>query len=54
MAGVLGFEPRVTVLETVGLPINRHPHIKGVYQHLGASDGNRTRIASLEDWNSNH
>ena len=27
MAGTLGLEPRVAVLETAGLPINRHPYV---------------------------
>jgi hypothetical protein len=26
-AGVLGFEPRLTVLETVVLPLTLHPHV---------------------------
>ena len=42
LAGALGLEPRVPVLETGGLPINRYPY--------GVSSKNRTYITKATIW----
>ena len=42
MAGALGLEPRVPILETGGLPINRYPY--------GVSSKNRTYITRATIW----
>ncbi len=42
--------PQPSVLETDALPIELYPYfILALYQ-IGAGDGNRTHIASLEGW----
>ena len=44
MAGALGLEPRVPVLETGGLPINRYPY--------GVDSKNRTYMTRATIWRS--
>lgn len=35
MAGMKGLEPSVLVLETNGLPVNRHPYANNVFMAVG-------------------